>query len=300
MMISKLFLYYLFLNFDYFLLFTKKGHPEDLVVGTLEIREGSRSRTFAEKTLGCESVSSEPFVLPSIYNHFVAVANETNTFACRRDMSLRTPADFIHSNLGALVPNVRSIVDFESSQLITQIPHKFKPKRLDSNHAPSPSLDGLLGYLELVDLSHKEVKYLPVVSPSQDKNRNEPWRSYMSFSDTNEAEFLFDLSPTKPGCVYTLDFNGTLSAWETSRNDLEKSLDEWQKLVAHREQDGLKIEVFKDSPNKELKDFNGPKHGKVDPENMPHFGGNTWAGNNLKKEIFVFFVKFSKIFKNFQ
>jgi hypothetical protein len=28
------------------------------------------------------------------------------------------------------------------------------------------------------------------------------------------------------------------------------------------------------------KDAEGPKHGKVDPENTPHFGGNTWAGGS--------------------
>lgn len=116
---------------------------------------------------------------------------------------------------------------------------------------------------------------------TSEKERNEPWRSYMSFSNTNEAEFLFDLSHVKPGCVYTLDFNGTLSAWETSRSDLERSLDEWQKLVAHRDQQGLKIEMFNESPNKELKEFKGPKHGKVDAENKPHVGGNTWAGKRI-------------------
>ncbi|KFZ46623.1 von Willebrand factor A domain-containing protein 8, partial [Antrostomus carolinensis] len=25
-------------------------------------------------------------------------------------------------------------------------------------------------------------------------------------------------------------------------------------------------------------DVSSPKHGKVDPDNMPHVGGNTWAG----------------------
>lgn len=25
-------------------------------------------------------------------------------------------------------------------------------------------------------------------------------------------------------------------------------------------------------------DVDSPKHGKIDPENTPHVGGNTWAG----------------------
>lgn len=246
-----------------------------------------RARTFAEKTLGCESASTGPVILPSIHNHFVAVSDE-KTFACRRLTSLRNPPEFIHSNLSALVPNLRSVVDFESGKLITQIPLKSKPKQLEETSTPAPP--GLIGYIELVDLLGKEVKYLQVAAGNNEKTRNEPWRSYASFGSTNEAEFLFDLSPGKRGCVYTLDFNGTLSAWETSRSDLERSLDEWQKLVAHREQTGLKIEVFKDSPNKELKEFKGPKHGKVDPDNAPHFGGNTWAGRFFIHLIYIIYV----------
>lgn len=28
------------------------------------------------------------------------------------------------------------------------------------------------------------------------------------------------------------------------------------------------------------KEAEGPKHGKIDPENTPHVGGNTWAGGS--------------------
>ena len=30
----------------------------------------------------------------------------------------------------------------------------------------------------------------------------------------------------------------------------------------------------------EKTDLSGPKHGKVDPENQPHVGGNQWAGGS--------------------
>lgn len=36
----------------------------------------------------------------------------------------------------------------------------------------------------------------------------------------------------------------------------------------------LKVTIERDSG----KDVSEPKHGKVDPENKPHVGGNTWAG----------------------
>lgn len=248
----------------------QKGHGDDLILRSVEIRPGILSRTFAEKTLGQESPNGIPFVLPTVFNHLVAVS-DGKTYSCRRDTSLRQPHDYVHSNLNALVPNLRSVIDFDSGHMLTQLSQKTRPKRVDESGS------GVIGYMELIDLLGKEVRYLPV-SSNTDKNRNEPWRSYVSFSNTNEAEFLFDLSPVKRGCVYTLDFNGTLSAWETSRADLERSLDEWHKLVANKQADGLKIEIFKDSPNKQLREFNGPKHGKVDPNNQPHFGGNQWAG----------------------
>lgn len=36
----------------------------------------------------------------------------------------------------------------------------------------------------------------------------------------------------------------------------------------------LQITIHRDSGL----DVSSPKHGKVDPDNMPHVGGNTWAG----------------------
>lgn len=33
-------------------------------------------------------------------------------------------------------------------------------------------------------------------------------------------------------------------------------------------------------------DVSSPKHGKVDPQNMPHVGGNTWAGGTGFHSLF--------------
>ena len=72
--------------------------------------------------------------------------------------------------------------------------------------------------------------------------------------------------------IETFDFNGNLSEWETNSMSLKRSLDEWQKLVMDRETKNLSIDVFNQSPNKELRDFKGPKHGKVDEKNEAHVG----------------------------
>lgn len=218
------------------------------MVGSVEIREGNMSRTFAEKSLGVESPTRAPFILPSVQNHFVAVAEEKRSFACRRETSMRANSDYSNSTLQSLIPNLKSVIDFDRGVMVTQLSQRARPTRLEQ----SPS--NLIGYLEYVDLLKKEVKYLEVVAPmsAENQKRNEPWRSYVSFSNQNEAEFLFDMSSRKNGVLYTLDFNGGLSAWETSQIELERSLDQWQKLVMAKQVEGLKLETFALSPNQGL------------------------------------------------
>jgi hypothetical protein len=267
------------------------GHQDDLIVNSLQFRSGKFGQAIAEKLSVKNdekniSSSSSLYILPSIQNHFVAIsppppAQHTNTTPhyCRRETPMRDTRDFTHANLKTLVPNLKSIVDFESGHVLTQLSRHARPKKLDELFSSSSAI----GFIEIVDLLKNEVKYLDVQNPSiNNKSQSgggEPaWQSYRSFSYANEADFLLDTSPTRPGVLYTLDFNGNLSEWETNRLDLERSLDEWQKLVVDRQSAELKLETFVESPNKALKDFKGPKHGKVDPTNAPHVGGNTWAG----------------------
>lgn len=35
-------------------------------------------------------------------------------------------------------------------------------------------------------------------------------------------------------------------------------------------------------------DVSSPKHGKVDPDNMPHVGGNMWAGGTGFSKLYFF------------
>ena len=104
--------------------------------------------------------------------------------------------------------------------------------------------------------------------------------AFAHLSVTNEAEFLLEVSPSKRGNLYTLDFHGNLHEWETERMSLSRSLDEWQKMVRGRDAAALGVDVFSASPNTELREMRGPKHGKVDASNAPHVGGNTWAGGS--------------------
>ena len=120
----------------------------------------------------------------------------------------------------------------------------------------------------MIDLEEKKIRYLEVNKTSNSNREND----YGYLNVINEAEFLVELSPTKRGNFYTLDFNGNLNEWETNKMKLDKSLDEWQKMIMDRESAKLEIEFFKESPNTQLKEFKGPKHGKVDANNDPHVG----------------------------
>jgi hypothetical protein len=208
-----------------------------------------------------------------------------STYVSKRETVLRDEnMDRNASNfkLKALTPILKSVVNYDANQVLTQVPRSSKPKSIQNLS------NNCLGYLELIDLNDKNLRYLEVPRPSANSLKNDVWQSYTHLSATNETEFLFDVSPTKAGGVYTLDFYGNLKEWETSKLGLQRSLDEWQKLVVDNQTKGLKLEVFKDSPNKELRDFKGPKHGKVDENNDPHVGGNQWAGIFLAF-CFVFF-----------
>ena len=187
-----------------------------------------------------------------------------------RDLSIANNSEIF--KLKALIPILKSIVNYESNQILTQVTRDSKPKSISSLSTKC------IGFIELVDLKEKNVRYFEIPQPSSQSLRNDAWQSYTHLSVTNEAEFFFDTSASKAGNFYTLDFYGNLKEWETSKLALKRSLDDWQKLILDKEAHELKIEVFKDSPNKELKDFKGPKHGKVDTKNAPHVGGNQWAG----------------------
>jgi len=220
--------------------------------------------------------------MPTIYNHFVTVPNFSpnlnayEEYFCRRATPMRnsqTQNSIEHLKLKNLQPILKTIVDLGKMQILTQLTRHQRPQTLGQNSISNP-----LGYIELIDLNEKNMRYLEIPRMTNSSTRNESWQSYNHLNVTNEAEFLIDLSPTKQGNIYTLDFHGNLNEFETSKLILTRSLDEWQKIIMDRESKELKLEVFKESPNKKLKEFKGPKHGKVDEKNAPHVGGNQWAG----------------------
>ena len=52
---------------------------------------------------------------------------------------------------------------------------------------------------------------------------------------------------------------------------MERSYDEWRRMLGEKD---AQLTIERDK----VGDLDSPKHGKIDPNNDPHIGGNQWAG----------------------
>ncbi|KAM6179532.1 von Willebrand factor A domain-containing protein 8 [Erethizon dorsatum] len=122
------------------------------------------------------------------------------------------------------------------------------------------------GYIEVTDLQSKKLRYIPVPR-SESLSPYTTWLSTISDTDALLAEW------DKSGVV-TVDMGGHVRLWETGLERLQRSLMEWRNMIGQGADRYMQITINRDSGE----DVSSPKHGKEDPDNMPHVGGNTWAG----------------------
>ncbi|KJE89891.1 hypothetical protein CAOG_008496 [Capsaspora owczarzaki ATCC 30864] len=149
------------------------------------------------------------------------------------------------------------------------------------------SRDGL-EVLEAVDLARQSYREI-------DLSRNESDTGNRLDNSTTRAledriavrKVLRDESPagmrvvgmaTLPnGWVAALHADGLIRIVETDLASLERSLHTWRLMVGRpAEERSREVRITIDRPSG--KDVTSPKHGKVDPKNEPHVGGNQWAG----------------------
>ncbi|XP_068924755.1 von Willebrand factor A domain-containing protein 8 isoform X2 [Petaurus breviceps papuanus] len=121
------------------------------------------------------------------------------------------------------------------------------------------------GYIEVTDLQSKKLRYVPIPGPAS-LSPHTTWLSTISDTDALIAEW-------GKGGVVTVDMGGTVRLWETGLEHLQRSLLEWKNMIG-QEDKAAQITIDRDSNE----DVSSPKHGKEDPNNEPHVGGNTWAG----------------------
>uniref|UniRef100_A0A673I9E9 VWFA domain-containing protein n=1 Tax=Sinocyclocheilus rhinocerous TaxID=307959 RepID=A0A673I9E9_9TELE len=123
-----------------------------------------------------------------------------------------------------------------------------------------------VAYLEVTDLNSKKLKYIPVPRSSS----MSPYTVWISkVSDTDVV-----MAPLGSGGVVTVDMGGYVKLWETGLDNLQRSLLEWRNMIGAEDGRPIQITIQRDSGQ----DVSSPKHGKIDPRNAPHVGGNQWAG----------------------
>ncbi|XP_077071835.1 von Willebrand factor A domain-containing protein 8 isoform X2 [Siphateles boraxobius] len=121
-------------------------------------------------------------------------------------------------------------------------------------------------YLEVTDLNSKKLKYIPVPRSSS----TSPYTVWISkISDTDVL-----MAPLGSSGVVTVDMGGHIRVWETGLDNLQRSLLEWRNMIGSEDGRPIQITIQRDSGL----DVSSPKHGKIDPKNAPHVGGNQWAG----------------------
>lgn len=196
--------------------------------------------------------------------------NEVYSFQRPVDLSNMKSSDsgahmFLRGGLRSNSPKRSNCVSLVShNQVVRALPPNKVPLKEVYPKDVTPPLTS--AYLEVTDLNSKKVKYIPVprsmsVSPYTN------WLSRVSESDVL-------VGCLGSGGVFTVDMGGYVRLWETGLDTLQRSLMEWRNMIGSEDGRPLQITIQRDSGL----DVSAPKHGKIDPMNAPHVGGNQWAG----------------------
>lgn len=137
---------------------------------------------------------------------------------------------------------------------------------------PNIPESSILTYIELVDMKQNLITFIPIQRFQEQNARSSTSQHDWQMLIKSGSGIIAD--QCKDGSLVTIDGRANILHWETISSNLQISLDSWSKNMAKLDGQNLEIEYLKDGKT----DLSGPKHGKVDPENQPHVGGNQWAG----------------------
>ncbi|XP_059156251.1 von Willebrand factor A domain-containing protein 8-like [Physella acuta] len=153
----------------------------------------------------------------------------------------------------------------EAGQVIHALPVRQVPQEVKSNDLNQSALSG---YLEVADVANHKLCYIPIPGPKQIS----PYASWLF----NTSDCNVWIAPTSSQGLVSVDIGGAVRFWETVPAKLEASLKDWRNMLGYEESKPLQLSVERES-GRDHEDID-VKHGKEDPLNTPHIGGNTWAG----------------------
>jgi von Willebrand factor A domain-containing protein 8 len=127
----------------------------------------------------------------------------------------------------------------------------------------------------VLDLKRQAISFIPIQRSTELNDRP-------STIQQHEWQMLIKSSAgvlaaqANNGMLLSIDSRANIRQWEIVPSLLEISLDNWKTQMRPGGEQSLEIEYLTGGRT----DLSGPKHGKVDPENQPHVGGNQWAGGS--------------------
>ena len=124
--------------------------------------------------------------------------------------------------------------------------------------------------LEAVDLLNHTLTEYTLQKPTSPHTRH---RAYSHSKDT--ADYMLATAANSDD-VIMVDRFGQVLQLELAARSLESSLAAWREMAGAGAGAGDNLRVTRERFSGE--DVKFPKHGRVDPDNAPHVGGNTWAG----------------------
>ena len=131
--------------------------------------------------------------------------------------------------------------------------------------------------LQVLDTDRQTVRDIDLPrSVVQDDGRH--WDGSVTYSTAD----LVGMFAVEDGLA-TFDSAGCVRMWEVSPTSLAISVEKWKRMIGAAANPSFEISYSNLGKRKELERFSGlgneaPKHGKEDPNNDPHVGGNQWAG----------------------
>ncbi|CAI5456254.1 unnamed protein product [Caenorhabditis angaria] len=126
------------------------------------------------------------------------------------------------------------------------------------------------GFLETVDTETKQLSYVLVPSV--------PIQNFIPDFFPYFTQTGFVLVPWSDDEILTINWNGGVTSYELGMSSIAKSFGEWKRMTDGEDEKKLRMDIEKNDSQFDKSKLDRPKKGKVDKNNTPHHGGNTWMG----------------------